>query len=143
MEEQIDIQQIKPPTSAKGFVGWLRENLFNTWYNSILTCVALLFLYFVFKDIIAWTFTEAKWNVIPANLQTFAIGRFPRDQVYRIWICLYILSGLLGLSAGVWRGIVQRWTIVVGSIFLVFLVIPIEIVQLPDTHLVSIEFRLN
>lgn len=143
MEAQVDIQQIKPPTSTKGLVGWLRENLFNTWYNSILTCVALLFLYFVFKDIIAWTFTEAKWNVIPANLQTFAIGRFPRDQVYRIWICLYILSGLLGLSAGVWRGIVQRWTIVVGSIFLVFLVIPIEIVQLPDTHLVSIEFRLN
>lgn len=143
MEEQVDIQQIKPPTNAKGPVGWLRENLFNTWYNAILTCVALLFLYFVFKGIITWAFTEAEWNVIPANLQLFAIGPYPRDQVYRIWICLYILTGLLGLSAGVWRGIVQRWTIVIGSIFLVFLVIPFEIVQLPDTHLVSIEFRLN
>ena len=143
MEEQVDIQQIKPPTSAKGPVGWLRENLFNTWYNAILTCVALLFLYFIFKGIITWAFTEAEWNVIPANLQLFAIGPYPRDQVYRIWICLYILTGLLGLSAGVWRGIVQRWTIVVGGIFLAFLVIPFEIVQLPDTHLVSIEFRLN
>ncbi len=143
MEEQVDIQQIKPPNSAKGPVGWLRENLFNTWYNAILTCVALLFLYFVFKGIITWAFTEAEWNVIPANLQLFAIGPYPRDQVYRIWICLYILTGLLGLSAGVWRGIVQRWTIVVGGIFLAFLVIPFEIVQLPDTHLVSIEFRLN
>ncbi len=143
MEEQVDIQQIQPPTSKKGPVGWLRENLFNTWYNAILTCVALLFLYFVFKEIITWAFTEAEWNVIPANLQLFAIGPYPRDQVYRIWICLYILTGLLGLSAGVWRGIVQRWTIVVGSIFLAFLVIPFEIVQLPDTHLVSIEFRLN
>ncbi|MDE0317673.1 MAG: amino acid ABC transporter permease [Candidatus Poribacteria bacterium] len=143
VEEQVDIQQIQPPTSKKGPVGWLRENLFNTWYNAILTCVALLFLYFVFKEIITWAFTEAEWNVIPANLQLFAIGPYPRDQVYRIWICLYILTGLLGLSAGVWRGIVQRWTIVVGSIFLAFLVIPFEIVQLPDTHLVSIEFRLN
>lgn len=143
MEEQVDIQQIKPPTNAKGPVGWLRENLFNTWYNAILTCVALLFLYFVFKGIITWAFTEAEWNVIPANLQLFAIGPYPRDQVYRIWICLYMLTALLGLSAGVWRGIIQRWTIVVGSIFLVFLVIPFEIVQLPDTHLVSIEFRLN
>ncbi len=143
MEEQVDIQQIKPPTSAKGPVGWLRENLFSPWYNAILTCLALLFLYFVFKGLITWAFTEAEWNVIPANLQLFAIGPYPRDQVYRIWICLYILSVLLGLSAGVWRGIVQRWTIVVGSIFLAFLVIPFEIVQLPDTHLVSIEFRLN
>lgn len=143
MEEQVDIQQIQPPTSAKGPIGWLRENLFNTWYNAILTCVALLFLYFILKGIITWAFTEAEWNVIPANLQSFAIGRYPRDQVYRIWICLYILSGLLGLSAGVWRGIVQRLTIVVGSIFLVFLVVPFEIVQLPDTHLVSVEFRIN
>ena len=33
--------------------------------------------------------------------------------------------------------------IVFGSVFLIFLVIPFEIVQLPDTDLVSIEFRLN
>ncbi len=143
MEEQVDIQQIKPPTNAKGPVGWLRENLFNTWYNAILTCVALLFLYFVFKGILTWAFTEAEWNVIPANLQLFAIGPYPRDQVYRIWICLYILTVLLGLSAGVWGGIVQRWTFIIGSIFLIFLVIPFEIVQRQDSNFVSIEFRFN
>jgi len=53
------------------------------------------------------------------------------------------LTGLLGLSAGIWRGIVQRWTIVVGSIFLVFLVIPFEIVPRQDSNYVSIEFRFN
>lgn len=143
MEEQVDIQQIQPPTSAKGPVGWLRENLFSTWYNGILTCIASLFLYFVFKGFLTWAFTEAEWNVIPANLQLFAIGPYPRDQVYRIWICLYILTGLLGVSAGVWRGIVQRWTIVVGTVLLVFLVIPFEIVRHQDSHLVSIEFRFN
>lgn len=143
MEDQVDIQQIQPPTFAKGPAGWLRENLFSPWYNGILTCIALLFLYFVFKGFLTWAFTEAEWNVIPANLQLFAIGAYPRDQVYRIWICLYILTGLLGLSAGAWRGIVQRWTIIVGSILLVFLVIPFEIVQRQDSHLVSIEFRFN
>ena len=110
MEEQVEIQQIKPPNFSKGPFGWLRENLFNTWYNAILTCIASLFLYFFFKGFLTWAFTEAEWNVIPANLQNFLIGPYPRDQVYRIWICLYIVSGLLGLSAGIWRGIVQRWT---------------------------------
>ena len=114
MEEQVDIQQIQPPTFAKGPIRWLRENLFSPWYNGILTCIALLFLYFVFKGFLTWAFTEAEWNVIPANLQLFEIGPYTRDQVYRIWICLYILTGLLGLSAGVWRGIIQRWTIVIG-----------------------------
>lgn len=149
MEEQVDIQQIKPPTNTKGPIGWLRENLFNTWYNAILTCVALLFLYFAFKGLITWAFTEAEWNVIYANLQFLAIGSYPRDQVYRIWICLYILAGLLGLSAGVWRGMVQRWTFIIGGILLVFLltpfeiVIPFEIERREDRHLVSIEFRPN
>ncbi len=143
MEEQVDIQQIKPPTYAKGPVGWLRDNLFNSWFNTILTCVALLFLYFVFKGLLTWAFTEAEWAVIPANLQLFIIGTYPRDQVYRIWICLYLLTVLLGLSAGVWGGIVQRWTFIVGSIFLIFLVIPFEIVQRQDSDMVSIEFRFN
>lgn len=143
MEEQVDIHQIKPPMSAKSPVGWIRENLFSTWFNGILTCVALLFLYFVIKGILTWAFTEAEWNVIPANLQLFAIGTYPRDQVFRIWICIYFLTMLLGLSAGVWGGIVQRWTAIIGSILLIFLVIPFEIVQRQDSHLVSIEFRFN
>lgn len=149
MEEQVDIQQIKPPTNTKGPIGWLRENLFTPWYNAILTCVALLFLYLIFKGLLTWAITEAEWNVIYANLQFFAIGPYPRDQLYRIWICLYILTGLLGLSAGVWRGMVQRWTFIIGGILLVFLLIPFEIVipfeitRREDRHLVSIEFRPN
>lgn len=143
VEEQVDIQQIQPPDISKGPVGWLRENLFNTWYNAILTCISLLFIYFVFKGLLTWAFTKAEWNVIPANLELFFIGPYPRDQVYRIWICLYILSILLGMSAGIWRGIVQRWTFIIATIFLIFLVTPFEIVQLPDTDRVAIEFRLN
>lgn len=143
MEEQAVIQQIKPPIHVKGPIGWLRENLFNTWYNAVLTFIALAFLFFTFKGFIIWAFTGAEWNVIPANLQLFLIGSYPRDQIYRIWIVLYILTVLFGLSAGIWIGIVQRLAIAFGSILLIFLLTPFEIVRSQDTPLVSLEFRFN
>ena len=96
------MEQIKPPTITKGPVGWLRENLFNTWYNVLLTCIALTLLILVFKGFLTWAFTEAEWSVIPANLQLFAVGSYPREQIWRVWSVIYVLAVLLGLSAGIW-----------------------------------------
>ena len=43
-----------PPASEVGALGWLRANLFSGWFNSILTIVALVFVYFVLASIIPW-----------------------------------------------------------------------------------------
>ena len=43
-----------PPASEVGALGWLRANLFSGWFNSILTIVALAFVYFVLASIIPW-----------------------------------------------------------------------------------------
>ena len=143
MEDKEDIQHIKPPLSKTGPVGWLRDNLFNTWYNTLLTLVCLVLLFFGFKGFITWAFTEAEWKVVLANLELFAVGSYSRDQLWRVWIVLYILSGLFGLSAGMWGGLVQRFAIVIGSALLIFLLLPFEIVKGTEATDVSIEFRLN
>lgn len=106
MEERELTQEIKPPDSTKGLARWLKDNLFNTWYNAVLTCLALVFLFFVFKGVLTWTFVEAKWSVIPSNLQLFAVGSYPREQIWRLWSGIYILCVLVGLSAGMWGGLV-------------------------------------
>ncbi len=38
------IERMKPPIVRRGAVGWLRDNLFNGMFNSILTLVILAFL---------------------------------------------------------------------------------------------------
>ncbi|MEC7763319.1 MAG: amino acid ABC transporter permease [Pseudomonadota bacterium] len=43
-----------PPASEVGIIGWLRMNLFSGWFNSILTVVALAFIYFILASIIPW-----------------------------------------------------------------------------------------
>lgn len=121
------MQTPKPPNAVKGPVEWLRENLFNTWYNVILTTAALGFLLIVFKGVLTWALTDAKWGVIPANLQLMAIGSYPRDQLWRVWSAIYLLSALLGISSGIWVGIVRRFAIVLGSVWLIGAILPFEL----------------
>ena len=116
MEERVPNQAIRPPTESKSILGWLQENLFNTWYNTLLTFLAAGFLYVVFKGMLTWIFTEANWSVIPANLQIFLVGAYPRGEIWRIWLVIYTLSVLAGLSAGIWGGLALRFALVIGGI---------------------------
>ena len=116
MEERVPNQAIRPPTESKSILGWLKENLFNTWYNTLLTFLAAGFLYVVFKGMLTWIFTEANWSVIPANLQIFLVGAYPREEIWRVWIVIYTLGVLTGLSAGIWGGLALRLALVVGVI---------------------------
>ncbi|MCC5634331.1 amino acid ABC transporter permease [Nostoc sp. CHAB 5844] len=80
---------------------WLRKNLFNTWYNSLLTVVCLVFLFWVLRGVITWATTQAQWAVIQVNLRLFLLGRFPQTLYWRAWIVLAIASTLTSISGGV------------------------------------------
>jgi len=95
--------EMQPPRLSVGPFAWLRKNLFSTWYNAALTLAVLWLLYALLRPAIQWTLTEARWGVIEANLTLFMIGQYPRDQLWRIWLAIYMLSGMIGLSWGVWR----------------------------------------
>ena len=38
-------QNRKPPVATTGIMGWLRMNLFSSWFNTIVTILVLYFLY--------------------------------------------------------------------------------------------------
>ena len=79
-------------------VEWLKKNLFNTWYNSLLTLVILGLILWSGFGFITWATTAAKWDVIPANLPLFFVGRFPVDQYWRLWLMLGMISFLSGIT---------------------------------------------
>ena len=127
MEEQGLTQEIKPPVSTKGPARWLKTNLFNTWYNALLTCLALVLLFFAFKGFLIWAFTEAKWGVIPANFRLFMVGSYPQEQMWRVWSAIYILSVLIGLSAGLWGALVLRFAVVLSGVWFISALLPFEL----------------
>ena len=127
MEERELTQEIKPPVSTKGPARWLKDNLFNTWYNGLLTCLALVLLFFAFKGFLTWAFTEAEWDVIPANFRLFMVGSYPQEQIWRVWSAIYILSVLTGLSAGIWGGLVFRFAVALSGVWLICALLPFEL----------------
>src|SRR5215510_5417191 len=95
--------KIRPPVLTVGPLAWVRKNLFSTCYNVALTLLAIWLLYVLLKPALQWATTEARWGVIEANLTLFMIGLYPREQIGRVWLSVFLLAGLIGLSWGVWK----------------------------------------
>ena len=50
-----------PPITQVGVLGWLRENLFSTWYNVVLSAIALYIIYFTVAALWDWGIANAVW----------------------------------------------------------------------------------
>jgi general L-amino acid transport system permease protein len=44
MEHAVQTEELRPPITQIGVIGWVKNNLFNGVFNSILTVVTLFFL---------------------------------------------------------------------------------------------------
>jgi general L-amino acid transport system permease protein len=97
-----------PPVAEVGAIAWVRKNLFSNWFNTLLTIVLLLVLGRTLIGFLTWATTQAKWQLIPANLSLFFVGRYPVSQQWRMWAVLAVIAGLGGLSWGVLARNVQQ-----------------------------------
>ena len=110
----------KPPAlTVRTARRWARDNLFGSVANTALTVTTFLFVWFALIAIpgvvefppfgIVWFVVDAAdWEVITTNRKLFFIGRFPADETWRLWVILLPLSGLAGLSWGLWSSIGRR-----------------------------------
>lgn len=93
---------LPPPTERYTVLGWLRKNLFSTWYNALLTVVLAVIAVLLARGAIEWVFTQARWEVITANFRLFMVGQYPTAATWRAWACVVLLALLIGLSWGIW-----------------------------------------
>jgi len=117
-------EALGPPRTSIGLLGWLKKNLFSTWYNALLTIILAWVIYSVGSQLIRWAFTAAQWGVITSNLRLFMIGQYPPDQAWRVWLCLVMVSLLIGLSAGTWGGTVRTLGSGLAVAFIILIVLP-------------------
>jgi general L-amino acid transport system permease protein len=88
--------QVEP---ARGATDWARKNLFNNWYNTLLT-VALAALVVWAVAALLRALLAADYEIIRVNLRLFIIGEFPPDQLWRPWAATYCFAVLFGLVGG-------------------------------------------
>ena len=113
-----------PPTERYTVLGWLRKNLFSGWLSTILTVLSVLLIIAVLLPFLDWVVNSAQWAVIPANWNLLMRGQYPAEEVWRLWLCLYLLGAVVGICWGVWGRNVNGTTIVVFSIPLILILLP-------------------
>jgi general L-amino acid transport system permease protein len=106
-------QPVKPPVVETGILGWLRANLFNGWFNSILTLIVGYVLVISVPPFFSWAFIHSSWaatsdqcqsgagacwSVVTANIRFILFGFYPHDLQWRPLLAVVILIALLFYS---------------------------------------------
>ena len=103
------LPDLPPPVTQRGVLRWLRENLFSTWYNSLLTVVIGYWLVSTLTPLINWAFIQAVftgdsaeacrpdgacWVFVEQRLGFFIYGFYPSELRWRpnIVFALFALS---------------------------------------------------
>ncbi|MDY7006259.1 MAG: amino acid ABC transporter permease [Cyanobacteriota bacterium] len=120
-----------PPFQKNNPIEWLRQNFFSTWYNTLLTIILFSIITSGITGFISWAITQAEWEVIKVNLPLLMVGRYPKDQYWRIWLIVSIISSLSGFSWGI---IARNSATLFSQPVLIFLaVIPAILLLIPVT----------
>ena len=95
-----------------GVLGWLRQNLFSSWFNALLTLLGLYLLYLILVPALKWAIFDANfvgtdrdacasggacWVFVILRLDQFLYGFYPTAETWRAnWVAL-ILAVTLAL----------------------------------------------
>ena len=107
---------LKPPAATVGFIGWIRQNLFNGWFNTLLTLSSLYLIWLIVPPLIQFLFIDAVWTgtnredclpekvgrpvgacwpFIRAKFTQLVYGFYPWDQHWRVDLTLVLGAALL------------------------------------------------
>jgi general L-amino acid transport system permease protein len=81
----------------------LRQDLFATPADGLVTVLLLALIGAGGSAVLHWALGQAQWAVIRANSTLFAVGRYPLDQQWRLWLLTALLAAATGLSWGMLR----------------------------------------
>jgi len=109
----VQTERVRPSLIRIGIFKWMRLNLFNGIFNSILTVITLLFLLKIIPPFVQWAFIDsfwfstaeqcrtgdgACWSIIPANIRFIIFGFYPYELHWRPSVAMIILISLLFYS---------------------------------------------
>ncbi|NGQ90763.1 amino acid ABC transporter permease [Rhodobacter sp. HX-7-19] len=133
-----------PPVSEAGVVKWLRENLFSGWFNTILTLVGVVVIYWLVASALPWWLnsvwnaeslgqcreivaatagegaTGACWAMIRERWHQFIFGFYPPDLWWRPIMAFGLL--FVALAPVLFSGQRRNLTAILGAAFAFLLV---------------------
>ncbi len=87
---------------------WVRKNLFNTWYNALVTVIIVVVAAIIIFYSGRFILVTGQWEAVRSNLTLFMVGYFPRkpnNEMWRLVVQMYIVASAIGL---VWGTVTAR-----------------------------------
>lgn len=133
-----------PPVTERGAVKWMRENLFSSTFNIILTLLGVLIAFLIIKAALPWLLNSvwnagslkecreivwaaagpeasgACWAMVRERWHQFLFGFYPLDQFWRPTLALGLL--LISLAPVLYNGLRRPSVIMVGTFSLLIFV---------------------
>ncbi|MDX1722776.1 MAG: amino acid ABC transporter permease [Pseudomonas sp.] len=96
---------LPPPLLSVGVLGWLRANLFSSWFNSLLTLFAAYLIWLIVPPLIQWALIDADWVgttradctsggacwvFIQQRFGQFMYGFYPTELRWRVDLTLWL-----------------------------------------------------
>lgn len=114
------------PMRTTGVTGWLRANLFNGVLNTLLTILTAIALYYVVTGLVRWVFFEAYWEPVWVNRKLFTVGLYPWERIWQVVAVLWVVSALMGVSAGEWGRFMRTLGVGLAALLLALALLPLD-----------------
>ncbi len=148
---------LPPPVTERGAIKWLRENLFSSPFNTILTLTGIVAIYLLLRASLPWWFNSvwnaeslsqcreivaanagpdasgACWAMIRERWHQFLFGFYPPSEYWRPILALGLLFA--ALAPVLFSGQKRNLTIVIGAVA-AYLVVTLYLASAPATAFV-------
>jgi general L-amino acid transport system permease protein len=127
-------ESLPPPSSSTGPIAWMRERLFSSPLNAVLTVLAVVLLVFSLPPFVEWALIKANftaatsqecragggacWAFIGVKYRLMLFGLYPYDEQWRPLIAAILLIGMIVASC-----IPRFWNVRLAIIWPVGLVV--------------------
>ncbi len=98
------------PSNTRGLIHWLKDNLFSTPSNAVMTLLGFYILYIIIPPFIQWAYTDATfvgetradctsggacWVFVGAKMDLFMYGFYPKVELWRLQTALGLFVALI------------------------------------------------
>ena len=126
-----------PPRYQAGIAGWIRENLFSSRFNSVLTVITAALLVLAAWYSLRWALLTADWSVIATIGGGFFIGQYNTELAcpgqncfWRPQAGLLLVTLLLGMAWGIVGRVGMQVALAVGILSAALAFLPYDMTSM-------------
>lgn len=103
---------LPPPKLEVGLVGWLRQNLFGSPADAVVTILSSLLILVLVYGFFDWSVRTANWFTVINNQRLFMMESFEPEFEWRLALTVLLSALLTGISLAAWAR--RSWTVLAG-----------------------------